>query len=98
MLSCGLYKGPQGRKIEPSDRMVTNLLGLAMLGWGVGKLSVRRGYERVFMQMNMLPMVGSLAVAGKRFGPTAFWCQAVTAGLYAVIGFKPQPQIGRAHV
>eukprot|EP00966_Prymnesium_polylepis_P276528 6388854-Prymnesium_polylepis.1 len=37
------------------ERMVTDLLGLAMLGWGVGKLCVRRGYERAFMKLNFLP-------------------------------------------
>ena len=74
------------------ERVVSNLLGLALLGWGVGKLSVRRGYERAYMQLNCIPMVGSLAVAGKRFGPAAFWFQAVTAALYAVIGFKPRPR------
>ena len=71
------------------ERMVTNLLGLAMLGWGVGKLCVRRGYERAFMKLNVLPVVGSIAVAGRRVGPAAFWFQTVTAVLYAFIGFKP---------
>lgn len=76
------------------DRMVTNFLGVAMLGWGVGKLCVRRGYERAFMKLNVLPMLGSLAVAGRRVSPAAFWFQAVTATLYAVVGFKPRPAEG----
>merc|ERR1711988_971573 len=69
------------------DTVVSKLFGLALLGWGVGKLCVRRGYESRFCQLNVLPMVGSLFVSGKRFGGLPCVFHALMAGLYAYIGF-----------
>jgi hypothetical protein len=81
------------------DTVVSKLFGLALLGWGVGKLCVRRGYESRhvalplslcdhplthpmppsrFCQLNVLPMVGSLFVSGKRFGGLPFMFHALT--------------------
>ncbi|KAL1495428.1 hypothetical protein AB1Y20_016796 [Prymnesium parvum] len=94
----GVAPGQKAPAESTHDRMLTNLLGLAMLGWGVGKLCVRRGYERAFMQLNTLPMLGALAVAGQRLGPTAFWFQAVSAVAYALIGFMPRARDSHANL
>ena len=69
--------------------MVTNLLGLALFGWGLGKLSVRRGYEKAFCQLSLAPMLGALPIAHQLCGRKALLVQAALSGLYAHIGFGP---------
>lgn len=79
---------------KPQDQSLVRLLGMTLLGWGFGKLSVKRGDERRFCQLNFLPMAGALALAvsrGARGVPVV--AHACLSGLYMYVGFKPSDQI-----
>jgi len=78
-------------KLTKVPRKLTSLLGLALFGWGLGKLSVKRGYEKAFCQLSLAPMLGLMSLA-RQGGGSIFLVQAALSGLYAYIGFgKKKP-------
>lgn len=76
-------------------KLVTDMMGWALVCAGIGKLSVLRGFERAFCRFNVLPVIGSLLMGRGRINGLALKLQACTALLYTYIGFGPRKTVSR---